>query len=472
MNRLLGRKLCAVSAAIVSGALALGCVGVAGAVEDGGVPSISNPQSLPEQEWHSKVTGPQNSCSREPIYMAYYRTWRDVEMVPKEGEKNQNVIKMTDIPEGIDILSLFHVDDHQKSDEKFWDTFEKSYRKELRERKTRIIRTIDVSKILAMAPKDSQAPDTEYIKAAQAIVLEYVDKHGLDGLDIDVESEFSASERVKLKKMYRALSLFLGPKSESGKLLIMDTNKEAEASLGYAAAAYVDYIFYQSYQVEASQIQSIWLTYSSLISSCQFVIGYANEEENDTKNFWGDSIGMDVENSKAIEKAKWQPHNGIKGGYFEYAIDRNGLKTTDPIKATDFRFTKRAIAVIKEKKLNALKESGKKLITEMVFDELFELKYHAQIDKADTFDAVKLVVRGAAKLAKYDLTGEFAPEGEMIDGSLPPRNWQEQEEDGVDKPATASPQEPRPQQPVPGPVAPASKKPARPSLSSMVGLSS
>lgn len=78
--------------------------------------------------------GVQTTCDAKPIFFGYYRTWRDQAIQLKDGDKwKDNLkIKLTDIPEHVDMVSLFHVEDNQESDTRFWDTFREKYQPELK----------------------------------------------------------------------------------------------------------------------------------------------------------------------------------------------------------------------------------------------------------------------------------------------------------------------------------------------------
>nr|WP_233486542.1 hypothetical protein [Corynebacterium pseudotuberculosis] len=129
--------------------------------------------------------------------------------------------------------------------------------------------------------------------------------------------------------------------------LIYDTFDNAQTSQVGLVADLVDYVLAQTYDKgDKESIDRVWNGFRDKINSCQFMAGYAHPEENDTNRFLT-AIG-DVESSGAMQVAKWKPDNGVKGGTFAYALDRDG-RTYDKdndlttLKPTDFAFTKRAI---------------------------------------------------------------------------------------------------------------------------------
>lgn len=84
----------------------------------------------------------------DPVFMAYYRTWRDVKMPHNANSDlpDPNVIAMTDLPYGVDIVSLFHYVDPSKNidQSEFWNTVRDVYVPALHERGTKVIRTIGI----------------------------------------------------------------------------------------------------------------------------------------------------------------------------------------------------------------------------------------------------------------------------------------------------------------------------------------
>lgn len=335
--------------------LALGCC-------FGAIPVAKAESTIPATDpTTAEIVGTQKTCPK-PIFMAYYRTWRDIKM-PEYANSDlpdKNVIKMTDLPEGVDIVSLFHYANPQKIDEAgqkpFWDAVKYEYVPELHKRGTKVIRSVGVDEIFKEEYGLSvSATDDVYDKAAQQMLNKFVIADGIDGFDIDMEKSLSPDEVVIMHRAFKALSKYLGPKSNTGKLLIYDTNMDMPESHVDAVAPYIDYVFAQTYGRSVQSIANTWNTYAPYISSCQFLPGYTYPEEGDPYNRWEDAFGP-VESSKAMEKAKWQPEGGEKGGIFAYAIDRDGRTYSEPdfshILPTDFKYAKAVIAEIKKGHVN------------------------------------------------------------------------------------------------------------------------
>ncbi|MFD2307037.1 endo-beta-N-acetylglucosaminidase family protein [Enterococcus termitis] len=283
----------------------------------------------------------------EPIMMAYYRTWRDVTM-PHDANSNlpdENVTAMTDIPEGVDIVSVFHYVNPGTDQQKFWDTLKNTYVPTLHARGTRVIRTIDIREIWNVPHAGAKPTTAEYDAYAQQLIDTYLTPWNLDGLDIDMESTLSASQEEMAVGTFKALSSKLGPVSNTGKLLIYDTNKDNH-SLFKKVAPYCDYLFVQAYGRSVASLDRTWDTYKTSITTQQFLPGVSFPEEQD-HNRWNDTIDP-YETSRAHAYATWNPKDGQKGGMFVYAIDRDGKQFgDDTITKTDFSWTKRLINTMK-----------------------------------------------------------------------------------------------------------------------------
>lgn len=285
----------------------------------------------------------QAKTNTDPIMMAYYRTWRDVTM-PHDANStlpDQNVTAMTDIPEGVDIVSVFHYVNPGTDQQKFWDTLKDTYVPTLHARRTRVIRTIDIREIWNVPHAGATPTTAEYEAYAQQLIDTYLTPWNLDGLDVDMESSLTTKQEEMAVGTFKALSKKLGPNSNTGKLLIYDTNKDNH-SLFKKTASYFDYLFVQAYGRSASSLDSTWSTYKTSITPQQFLPGISFPEEQD-HNRWNDTVEP-YETSRAYAYAKWNPKDGQKGGMFVYAIDRDGKQFgDDTITKTDFNWTKRLI---------------------------------------------------------------------------------------------------------------------------------
>ncbi|BFH17524.1 endo-beta-N-acetylglucosaminidase [Paenibacillus melissococcoides] len=285
-------------------------------------------------------------AQKAPVMMAYYRTWRDVTM-PHDANSTlpyPNVTAMTDIPEEIDIVSVFHYVKPGTDEQLFWDTLRDTYVPILHERQTKVIRTIDIRELYNVPSIGTMPTSKEYDDHAQSLIDKYLTPYNLDGLDIDMEETLTQEKETKAFGVFEALSKRLGPMSNSGKLLIYDTNKDNH-SLFKKVAPFCDYLFLQAYGRDPGRLDSTWATYKKTIFPDQFLPGISFQEELGAN--WGDTQEP-FETSRAYKYAVWQPEEGPKGGMFIYAIDRDGKEYGDnTITETDFSWTKKLIDVLK-----------------------------------------------------------------------------------------------------------------------------
>ncbi|CAB0524144.1 Endo-beta-N-acetylglucosaminidase F2 [Corynebacterium diphtheriae] len=319
---------------------------------------------------------------------------------------------MTDIPKHVNMVSLFHAgNDHYQSDAEFWKTFDEVYHPELQRRGTRVVRTISATELLketaSLRAVGAKADAEGYRQVAEKIKKEYVDAHNLDGLDVDMEVlhlernwHSSRADVWRIRKIMAALSELLGPKADvnqgkkkddSGyKFLIYDTFDDVERSQIRAVAELVDYVLPQTYKSGGAEIDQLWNASRNTLSSCQFVPGYAHPEEGDTVNHFETAIG-DVDSSKAMEVASWQPAGGEKGGAFVYAIDRDGRTCGEDdlnnVKETDFSFTKRGVALARPVAFSKAQDEAKRVISSKYPS--VSATFTEQVDKARTFEEIE-----------------------------------------------------------------------------------
>lgn len=294
----------------------------------------------------SASVGNTSQCSAEPLTMAYYRTWRDV-TVPQSANSNlpdPNVTRMTDLPPEIDVAMVF--DAGATADTDYWRALRDEYVPELHARGTRVAYTLWIDKL---AKADIPLTDQAYRDYAQKLVDTYVTPYGLDGIDIDVESYPTGDDLTRAIGVFHALGDLLGPTSGSDKILIFDTNQDGSTPLFTAVSSKVSYVLLQAYGRGAAGMQSTWNTFADKIAPCQFLPGFSFTEEQD-RTHWGDAEGIydpaTAPGSTAYEYATWQPEGGTKGGFFAYAVDRDGkVWGDDSITPTSFTWMKNLSAV-------------------------------------------------------------------------------------------------------------------------------
>jgi len=189
-----------------------------------------------------------------------------------------------------------------------------------------------------------------YQTTAKMIMDSVVNKYGLDGYDIDVESNPSGTTLTDMTGVYTALSAYLGPKSGTGKLLTFDTNQTGSNSLFQNVYTMIDYVWLQAYGRGTSGMQSTWNTFSSYITSDKFVPGFSFYEENGyPSNYWDDVTYPENGTGRAYDYARWEPTSGKKGGVFGYAIDRDAPLTSmhdNTLRVPDYKVTKDLIKIM------------------------------------------------------------------------------------------------------------------------------
>lgn len=275
----------------------------------------------------------------------------------EESLKGLNCIG--DVPDSVDLLFVF--DDWIKADGTLWDVLKKDYVPKLNAQGTQVIRTIPWRFLAcvknggyAFEHKDEYTDDEAgYKKIAEDIVREYVYKHDLDGLDVDIEHTSSplVQEPGNQKAYERSIKVFaeigklIGPKGkDKSKLLIIDSTYTADKNPMMTAghAQYVDYVLAQTYgkagvdgtyenatKEWVGTREKRWQSYRKYIDSRQYLIGFSFYEERAPKdNRWYDvpMANQKLEDTRAADYAKWQPETGgIKGGVFSYALDHDGV---------------------------------------------------------------------------------------------------------------------------------------------------
>lgn len=375
--------------------------------------SISDSQPFPQSPGRAKEVGPKSTCDSDPIFFAYYRTWRDKAITLKDDESPllQPQVKLTDLPEGVNFVSLFHVPSNFKDDANFWATFKNEYHPSLKERNIKVVRTIDVSTLLKKATEKGlhgkyNEPSRGYRDAAREIYSQFVTANNLDGLDIDMEDHDlhkSINKKWQLRHMMTALSEIAGPQAIENrgrsqndpnyKYLIFDTPSDSGKYQVGLVADLVDYVLVQTYR-ETETPQAAWNDFRDKVNSCQFLVGYSNPEENDKTNKGQFIAGIgNPEKSGAVGRAKWQPQNGIKAGTFTYAIDRDGSTYEEPsysrLSPTDFKFAQYAIVANDPAKFEAKKKSiESKLDSAPSTDQAAKQTLRVKITQAPTYSAL------------------------------------------------------------------------------------
>lgn len=184
-------------------------------------------------------------------------------------------------------------------------------------------------------------PEQEGVDAVAKAFSDTVSKYKLNGLDIDYEPG-EASERNSLfakpgglERLVKALSPYFGPKSGTGRLLIVD---------GYMTAGVEPYInYYVSQAYNTSSPGSLQGRYNTArgygIPSEKFVV---TENFEDHWKAGGINYTDPVRGTipSLLGMAYWQPTQGRKGGMGSYHMEYEYANTPD------YKFIRQAIQIM------------------------------------------------------------------------------------------------------------------------------
>jgi hypothetical protein len=242
------------------------------------------------------------------------------------GSGSSMVSRLSAMPDSVDIVGLWgnmwHRD--KMTPEKYVDL------KYVREKKgTKILVTTLlgwVGKELPNIPEDSWPKDRqEALKAyAKALAEEIIDL-GFDGLDIDYEPIIGGTQDVKdcpmgedMVVFVKTLGEYLGPKSGSNKLLVIDGENYL---LPESVADYFNYAIGQNYARSSnSYLQSDYNNIRSIFKPHQYIIteNFESYWRTGGVSFSDPTLG----NVNALKGfAYWQPTQGRKGGCGTYHME-------------------------------------------------------------------------------------------------------------------------------------------------------
>lgn len=187
----------------------------------------------------------------------------------------------------------------------------------------------------------SSLPEQEGVDAMAKAVADTISKYRLNGLDIDYEPA-EASERNSifartggLERLVKAFSPYFGPKSNTGRLLIID---------GYMTSGvepYIDYYVSQAYNTTSpASLQSRYNTAAGYgIPPEKFVVteNFESYWEKGGVNYTDPVRGVIP---SLLGMAYWQPTQGKKGGCGSYHMEYEYALTPD------YKFMRQAIQIM------------------------------------------------------------------------------------------------------------------------------
>ncbi|WP_125704660.1 EndoS/ChiA family endoglycosidase [Lacticaseibacillus daqingensis] len=376
---------------------------------------------------------PVAAASDTPLYMVYYRAWRD-RLVTKTHSAitDPNVQALTDLPYGVDIVNVFLPAGQIQDDGDFLEALKTVYVPTLHERGTQVVSPLSYRGLVndfkaayqeqaAGTTSDPALPDyatpERIAEYAHGVVQRLVTDRGVDGLDIDAEV-FSPTdeERAIVFAVVRALSTELGPKAANGTKLIWDTTVDKEEVFQPIADCF-DLVAFQQYgqSVEAAQyfgefFQSIGVPLS------QFVPGLTFEEEGVAD---GPDVRPTLAESPAVKVAQYVQANHL-GGMFMYAGDRDGRDNRtddiDHVRASTFRMSKVLIATTKGVTLEALKAQASHFLARVQAEKGWDAAQVAalQAQIAAATDLTQVVSVFVADTASDSVAPEFDPAYEQV----------------------------------------------------------
>ncbi len=176
---------------------------------------------------------------------------------------------------------------------------------------------------------DSTFDRTEAWKLyAKVIAEEIVNKWGFDGFDIDYEplaggsfnqDTWLCARGDTMKLFVEELGRYLGPKSGTGKLLIIDGDVNNTPNDLGGLGDYFDWVIAQAYGESAPQSKATGAITNMGIPSTKFVV------TDNFENTSGWSAG-----GVLLQQARWQPTQGRKGGCGTYHMEYEYMHTDKP----------------------------------------------------------------------------------------------------------------------------------------------
>lgn len=284
--------------------------------------------------------------------VAYFRAWRDTHSDP-----TVNFNSMSDLPKQVDIAIAFP---NPETTQAFWDTLPGQI-ESLHKQGTKVIRSLDISLFYkddfndphdhqSLSPMESNAEG--YAKRASELKKSYLYFPGLDGFVVNAEASMTSTDVQRATGVLRAMSSYYGPKSpEPSSIFAYNTNKPGTNSLYRGVSDVVSYVFADAYGRSVGALQRDWETYKGTIKSRQYIPGFSFYEE---RGGWWYDTEEPMSTSRAMQYALWEPDGGAdgaqKGGIFEYAVDRDGVRRgDDKLQPTTFEWTKALSAAMNKK---------------------------------------------------------------------------------------------------------------------------
>jgi hypothetical protein len=249
-------------------------------------------------------------------------------------------LHFTGLPDSMDIVSLWSAIPSNNSEYAETNSYNERYLPTAYE-EMNYIRKVKGTKVVMCTIcriANTSFPKTDAgIQAYALHLVKCIYRNDLDGLDLDYEPEGDWLQTANFTKFITILGEYLGPQSNSGKMLIVDFYSQTPPA---ETEPYVNYFVRQCYG--ASSASALQTSYDAISSWCppgKFVateqMGWYwqtggvkfTEANGNTKDSYENPI------YSVLGMARWNPTQGRKGGfggfYFEYEYN-----TTRPANQT------------------------------------------------------------------------------------------------------------------------------------------
>lgn len=224
------------------------------------------------------------------------------------------------LPDSMDIVSLWG---GMPKDEANWEELRYCQRV----KGTRFVSVMFGSGVDQLRQKNF--PNMEIMQSIDSVaksIADTVSKYELDGFDLDYEPSYGDRSifgfgpkddggDIYTQRLFKALSQYMGPKSTTGKLLIIDGENER------GIEPYIDYLVQQTYNSQSfAALQSRYQSFgfNGVLPPEKFVVTENMQQygaSGSTFMLGGVNIGS------VLGMASWNPTQGRKGGFGGYIIE-------------------------------------------------------------------------------------------------------------------------------------------------------
>lgn len=202
---------------------------------------------------------------------------------------------------------------------------------------TRFVMCMFASQVEALMRKtDSTLAKNDLMAAIDKVakaIADTIDKYQIDGFDLDYEPEYgdvsifgdeggprnrTYTDDAHTERLFLALSKYIGPKSGTGKVLMIDGQFDRRIE------PYIDYLAQQAYNsTTVTSLQTRFTNYGAGILPSKKFIVTENMQQYGASGVAFTYNGVNV--GSVLGMAYWNPTQGRKGGFGGYIIERDAL---------------------------------------------------------------------------------------------------------------------------------------------------